>query len=135
MSKAKPMSDQVRQANYRTQRGQRPGHLCVPLTPRQARRVRHKQRKGKWGFGYPDTKGHATYPRAEAIRMRLAFRRNAEQRRPCRECNDTGLVDVDRCNCAVGPSGYYGMHERYCGTEPCPAGCWDRLHPEPEAVA
>lgn len=46
----------------------------------------------------------------------------------CGEC-DGGLIDVDHCNCAVGPSGYYGMHERYCGTEMCPAGCWDRLHP------
>lgn len=52
----------------------------------------------------------------------------------CAECKGTGLVDVDHCNCAVGPSGYYGMHERYCGTDMCPNGCWDVLNPA-EATA
>lgn len=47
----------------------------------------------------------------------------------CAECKGTGLVDVDHCNCGVGPSGYYGMHERYCGTDACPNGCWDVLNP------
>lgn len=41
----------------------------------------------------------------------------------CPECNDTGMVWTDGCNCGVGPHGYYGMHERHCGAEPCPAGC------------
>jgi len=27
------------------------------------------------------------------------------------------IAEVDACTCAVGPSGYYGMHERYCGEE------------------
>lgn len=130
MSRATPMNHNRRREAYAAQAHKPPyGYGWWP-TPRQARRIRHKERKGTWGFGYPDTKGYATYPRAEAIRMRLAFRRNAEARRPCRECNDTGLVDANGCNCAVGPSGYYGMHERYCGSEPCPRGCWDRLYPE-----
>lgn len=43
----------------------------------------------------------------------------------CPECQDTGLTwpEEDRCTCGTGPSGYYGMHERYCGAEPCPRGC------------
>lgn len=41
----------------------------------------------------------------------------------CPECDGWGEVEVDECTCGVGPSGYYGMHERYCGAEPCPAGC------------
>lgn len=50
--------------------------------------------------------------------------------RACPDCKGTGLIDIDECNCAVGPSGYYGMHERYCGTDACPNGCWDLLHAE-----
>ncbi len=34
--------------------------------------------------------------------------------------------EYDGCTCGAGPQGYYGMHERSCGTEPGPA--WDRLH-------
>jgi len=41
----------------------------------------------------------------------------------CPECEDTGMVWTDGCNCGVGPHGYCGMHERHCGAEPCPAGC------------
>jgi hypothetical protein len=41
----------------------------------------------------------------------------------CPECEDTGMVWSDGCNCGVGPHGYYGMHERHCGAEPCPNGC------------
>lgn len=41
----------------------------------------------------------------------------------CPECDGTGMVWAERCTCGTGPSGYYGMHERYCGAEPCPAGC------------
>ncbi len=36
------------------------------------------------------------------------------------------IEEYDGCTCGVGPAGYYGMHERGCGTEPGPA--WDRLH-------
>lgn len=28
------------------------------------------------------------------------------------------LPEAPGCNCGVGPSGYYGMHERHCGLEP-----------------
>ena len=41
----------------------------------------------------------------------------------CPECGGSGYVEGPGCNCGVGPSGYYGMHERYCGLEPCPNGC------------
>jgi hypothetical protein len=41
----------------------------------------------------------------------------------CAECDGTGMVWTDGCTCGTGPQGYYGMHERYCGAEPCPAGC------------
>lgn len=41
----------------------------------------------------------------------------------CPECNGWGWIESDRCTCGTGPSGYYGMHERHCGLEPCPAGC------------
>lgn len=34
--------------------------------------------------------------------------------------------EVGRCTCGVGPGGYYGMHERGCGTEPGPA--WGNIH-------
>lgn len=34
-----------------------------------------------------------------------------------------GLVEVGHCTCAPGPN---GEHERYCGTEPCPSGCWEK---------
>jgi protein gp37 len=36
------------------------------------------------------------------------------------------LEEYDACTCGAGPGGYYGMHERGCGTEPGPA--WGRLH-------
>jgi len=36
------------------------------------------------------------------------------------------IEEYDGCTCGTGPEGYYGMHERGCGTEPGPA--WDRLH-------
>jgi hypothetical protein len=43
----------------------------------------------------------------------------------CALCDDTGIVWTDGCNCGVGERGdsRYGMHERHCGAEPCPAGC------------
>jgi hypothetical protein len=41
----------------------------------------------------------------------------------CPECGGNGYIESDRCNCGTGPSGYYGMHERHCGLEPCPRGC------------
>lgn len=49
--------------------------------------------------------------------------RNAKSRCPAGECNGYGEVIVDGCTCGAGPGGYYGMHERGCGSEPCPAGC------------
>jgi protein gp37 len=36
------------------------------------------------------------------------------------------VEEYDGCTCGTGPAGYYGLHERGCGTEPGPA--WDRLH-------
>jgi protein gp37 len=36
------------------------------------------------------------------------------------------IEEYDGCTCGVGPAGYYGMHERGCGTEPGPA--WGNLH-------
>jgi hypothetical protein len=76
MSNAEPMGDERRRASYGI------GPLTfMRTTPRQRRRLIHKERKGKWGFGYPGTKGYATYPRARAIAERLAVRRNAEAAR------------------------------------------------------
>lgn len=72
MSNAEPMGDQRRRASYGVT-----GNRRWP-TPRQARRMRHKQRKGKYGYGYPDTKGYATWPRAEVRAAVLANRRRAE---------------------------------------------------------
>jgi hypothetical protein len=43
----------------------------------------------------------------------------------CGQC-DHGLVPVGHCNCDTGPE---GQHQPFCGLEPCPAGCWDRLRP------
>ncbi len=76
MSRAEPMSDRRRRQSY--------GLAAVPYrwpSPRQRRRMIHKERKGKWGFGYPDTKGYATYPRAKAVRLRLDHRRAMEASR------------------------------------------------------
>lgn len=36
------------------------------------------------------------------------------------------IEEWGKCTCGAGPSGYYGMHERGCGTAPGPN--WDRLH-------
>lgn len=47
----------------------------------------------------------------------------------CSECKG-GLVEVDACTCGGGLD-VYG-HEPLCGTEPCPNGCWDKLHPAAE---
>jgi hypothetical protein len=47
----------------------------------------------------------------------------------CPECSGTGMVWTDGCTCGVGPGGYYGMHERHCGAEPCPSGCPVRVTP------
>lgn len=57
----------------------------------------------------------------EQVRLLLA--------QSCRECKGTGLVDVDGCNCGTGPGGHYGQHERFCGSDACPNGCWDVLNP------
>ena len=52
------------------------------------------------------------------------WRMEAERHgKPCPECDGNGYVEGPGCNCGVGPAGYYGMHERYCGLEPCPRGC------------
>jgi hypothetical protein len=129
MSKAKPMGDARRRASYGIGAGTWP-------TPRQRRRMIHKERKGTWGFGYPDTKGYATYPRAEAIAVRLAGRRMMEDRRDVERCTvcpeNDGLIPVDGCNCgSPADESVNYAHERLCGFEPCPNGCWDKLHPEP----
>lgn len=47
----------------------------------------------------------------------------------CGECDD-GLIAVGRCNCgSPADQSVSYMHERLCGYEPCPSGCWDILHP------
>lgn len=51
----------------------------------------------------------------------------------CGRCED-GLVPVSGCNCDGDTDAYPGVHREWCGFEPCPNGCWDRLHP-PAAVA
>ena len=52
------------------------------------------------------------------------WRMEAERHgKPCPACGGNGYVEGPRCNCGVGPAGYYGMHERHCGLEPCPRGC------------
>ena len=40
----------------------------------------------------------------------------------CPECEDTGMVWVERCTCGGYGEPYY-QHERYCGAEQCPNGC------------
>jgi hypothetical protein len=47
----------------------------------------------------------------------------AHDGQPCPVCAGRGWLESDHCNCGTGPSGYYGMHERHCGLEPCPRGC------------
>lgn len=47
----------------------------------------------------------------------------AHDGQPCPTCSGRGWIESDHCNCGTGPSGYYGMHERHCGLEPCPRGC------------
>jgi hypothetical protein len=47
---------------------------------------------------------------------------------PCGRC-DAGLVPVSGCNCDGDSDAYPGVHREWCGFEPCPNGCWDRLHP------
>ena len=51
-------------------------------------------------------------------------------RRSCGQCDD-GLVEVDVCTCDAGPAlGIPGVdHRPYCGVEPCPNGCFDRITP------
>lgn len=54
----------------------------------------------------------------------------------CGQCVD-GLVDVadvadvNRCTCgSPADESVNYMHERHCGTEPCPNGCWWALNPD-----
>lgn len=49
----------------------------------------------------------------------------------CGTCGGGGLVETGRCNCGGGPAtGIPGSpHEPLCGAEPCPEGCWEKLHP------
>lgn len=49
----------------------------------------------------------------------------AEVTGTCAECKGTGMADGDgSCNCgSPADSSASYAHERYCGTEPCPAGC------------
>lgn len=48
---------------------------------------------------------------------------DADETACCPCCSGRGYVEGPGCNCGVGPQGYYGMHERHCGLEPCPRGC------------
>ncbi len=44
----------------------------------------------------------------------------------CGECTGGLIAAGVRCNCDPGPE---GQHQPLCGFEPCPNGCWERLHP------
>lgn len=47
----------------------------------------------------------------------------------CGQCDD-GLVEAKGCNCGSPADEAAGFrHENLCGFEPCPNGCWDKLHP------
>jgi hypothetical protein len=47
----------------------------------------------------------------------------------CGQC-EGGLVPAGGCNCGSPVDASVNFaHERLCGYEPCPNGCWDRLHP------
>jgi hypothetical protein len=49
-------------------------------------------------------------------------------------CCADGLVGVDGCNCGSPADATVGYaHEPLCGWEPCPNGCWERLHPDRDA--
>ena len=63
----------------------------------------------------PDPDGESLYETACPERI--------HDGQPCPQCGGRGYVEGPRCNCGVGPAGYYGMHERHCGMEPCPLGC------------
>jgi hypothetical protein len=53
----------------------------------------------------------------------------------CGECDD-GLIDAKGCNCgSPADASVNYAHERLCGSDPCPNGCWERLHPDPERIA
>lgn len=54
--------------------------------------------------------------------------RDLETATACTTCED-GLVEISACNCAGGTPESSYLHEAHCGTEPCPNGCWERLHP------
>jgi hypothetical protein len=45
----------------------------------------------------------------------------------CGEC-DRGILwgPGPQCTCAPGPE-LPGQHHPYCGAQPCPHGCWDKL--------
>ncbi len=47
----------------------------------------------------------------------------------CPECDGKGYTEGPGCNCGGYGEPYY-QHERYCGLEPCPAGC-PFVPPEP----
>jgi hypothetical protein len=48
----------------------------------------------------------------------------------CGEC-DQGILwgPSPACTCAPGPE---GQHHPYCGAQPCPNGCWDKLRASEE---
>lgn len=49
-------------------------------------------------------------------------------------CCALGLVEVGGCNCGSPADVSVGYaHEPLCGWEQCPNGCWERLHPDPDA--
>ena len=53
----------------------------------------------------------------------------------CPDCKNRGLVSIDGCNCGTGGD-IYGMHEPFCGLEPCPTCCiwWDMTGDERNAA-
>ena len=63
----------------------------------------------------PDLDGESAYESACPERV--------HDGQPCLICSGRGWTEIDHCTCGTGPSGYYGMHERHCGLEPCPRGC------------
>ena len=52
----------------------------------------------------------------------------------CGDCAD-GLVPTIHGACNCGSPGFPDPHERLCGYEPCPNGCWNILHPPSQTPA
>ena len=107
MAGAKPLTYAGRCERYARQRGWAydPQRMSIGhLTPAQRRRALHKERR--------------------------SWRSLAAMTESCGLCDD-GLIDAGGCNCgSPADASVSYAHERLCGADPCPNGCWERLHPE-----